>query len=100
MTSPHTRENAQSMAESFPHKASPRIDIHCHVIPEEFWKASDAGDSWFGASLVSRNESHYIDTDARFAGPIEPNWRLSVDERIALMDSIGIDIHIKFPCKD
>ena len=94
MTSPHTRENAQSMAESFPHKASPRIDIHCHVIPEEFWKASDAGDSWFGASLVSRNESHYIDTDARFAGPIEPNWRLSVDERIALMDSIGIDIQV------
>jgi aminocarboxymuconate-semialdehyde decarboxylase len=82
------------MVESSLHKGSPRIDVHCHVIPEEFWKASDDGDSWFGASLVSKNGSHYIDADARFAGPVEPNWRLSVDERISLMDSIGVDIQV------
>jgi hypothetical protein len=53
MTLPHTRENVQRMAESFPHKGSPRIDIHCHVIPEEFWKASDEGDSGLAWQCIS-----------------------------------------------
>ena len=94
---PHTREDAQNMAEYCPPRVPPTIDIHCHVIPEEFWDASDGGNSWFGASLVHRDEYCYIDTDARFAGPVEANWRLSVDDRVSLMDSIGLDVQIVSP---
>lgn len=97
MILPHTREDAQNMAEYCPPRVPPTIDIHCHVIPEEFWDASDSGNSWFGASLVHRDEYCYIDTDARFAGPVEANWRLSVDDRVSLMDSIGLDVQIVSP---
>jgi len=79
------------MAEYSPSEHTPRVDIHCHIIPGEFWKASESADGWFGAKISTKNGNSFIDTADRFAGPIEPNWRLSIDERISLMESIGVD---------
>ncbi|SVA17814.1 uncharacterized protein METZ01_LOCUS70668, partial [marine metagenome] len=70
------------------------IDIHSHVIPTQFWNASDKGQSWFGAKLVEKGGNSYVDTMNRFAGPIEPNWRLSMDDRLKLMDSINVDMQV------
>ncbi len=70
------------------------IDIHSHVIPSHFWKASDDGQSWFGANLVQNDGNSYVDTMNRFAGPIEHNWRLSIEDRIKLMDSINVDMQV------
>ncbi|MBV46668.1 MAG: hypothetical protein CL900_05590 [Dehalococcoidia bacterium] len=70
------------------------IDIHSHVIPTQFWNASDKGQSWFGAKLVEKDGNSYVDTMNRFAGPIEPNWRLSMDDRLNLMDSINVDMQV------
>ena len=38
------------------------IDIHSHVIPTQFWNASDKGQSWFGAKLVKKEGNSYVDT--------------------------------------
>ena len=46
------------------------IDIHSHVIPTQFWQASDEGQTWFGAKLVQNDGNSYVDTMNRIAGPI------------------------------
>ena len=79
------------MAEYSPSEHTPTVDIHCHIIPGEFWRASESSNGWFGAKISAKNGNSYIDTADRFAGPIEPSWRLSIDERISLMGSLGVD---------
>jgi aminocarboxymuconate-semialdehyde decarboxylase len=71
-----------------------RIDVHCHIIPQAFWRAVSSGGDWHGATLDTVDGSEFIDTRDRRAGPVEPNWKLSLEERLKLMDGIGIDVQV------
>lgn len=71
-----------------------RIDVHCHLIPQAFWKSITETGSWFGATIDTVGGRQFIDTRDRRAGPIEPNWNTSLEERIKGMDDIGIDVQV------
>ncbi len=71
-----------------------RVDIHCHLIPRRFWDSAAGGLDWYRATLDVEGGRQFINTRDRKAGPVEPNWRLSLDERVALMDEIGVDMQV------
>lgn len=71
-----------------------RIDIHCHLIPQRFWTAASDGQPWYRATLDRQGDQQFINTRDRRAGPVEPNWRVTLEERVALMDSIGVDVQV------
>ena len=59
------------------------IDIHAHIIPEGFLRAYEKGEDWYG-------------TVANASGMIRhnPRTRWSPEQRIADMDSLGVDVHV------
>ena len=71
-----------------------RIDIHCHLIPQKFWNAVSEGKDWYQATLDEQSGRQFIMTRDRKAGPVEPNWTVNLEERVALMDSIGVDMQV------
>ena len=71
-----------------------KVDIHCHLIPCHFWDSADRGRDWYRATLDTEGGRQFINTRDRKAGPVEPNWRLKMGERVALMDEIGVDIQV------
>ncbi|MDP6799507.1 MAG: amidohydrolase family protein, partial [SAR202 cluster bacterium] len=71
-----------------------RIDIHSHIIPRHFWHAVSNGDDWFGATLDIEGDRRFINTRDRKAGPVEANWEVSLEQRVALMNSIGVDMQV------
>ena len=58
------------------------VDVHAHLIPQAFWRATEGGGEWY---RVTRD---------RLAGPQEPLWRASLEERLAVMDRQGIDMQL------
>jgi aminocarboxymuconate-semialdehyde decarboxylase len=71
-----------------------RIDVHAHLIPQAFWSATEGGGEWYRASQRERDGVHYIVTRDRLAGPQEPLWRASLEERLAVMDRQGVDMQL------
>ncbi len=71
-----------------------RIDIHSHILPRHFWDAVNDDTDWFGATLDVENGKRFINTRDRKAGPVETNWEISMEQRLALMDSIGVDMQV------
>ena len=71
-----------------------KVDIHCHLIPRRFWDSADRGRDWYRATLDTEGGRQFINTRDRKAGPVEPNWRLTMGEHVALMDEIGVDMQV------
>ena len=71
-----------------------RIDIHCHLIPQKFWNAASEGRDWYRATLDEQGGRQFIMTRDRKAGPVEPNWTPTLEERVATTDSIGVDMQV------
>ena len=70
------------------------IDVHAHLIPEAFWSATDGGGEWYRASQREHGGMRYIVTRDRLAGPQEPLWRASLEERLAVMDRQGVGMQL------
>lgn len=52
------------------------------------------GGDWHGATLRTIGGSRFIDTRDRRAGPVQPNWSASLDDRLGEMDSLGVDVQV------
>ncbi|MCI0439833.1 MAG: amidohydrolase family protein, partial [Chloroflexi bacterium] len=59
------------------------IDIHAHISPEAFVRAMDAGEDWHG-----------ITGHAVAAHRHNPRTVWSPEQRLADMDSLGVDVHV------
>ena len=70
------------------------VDVHAHLIPQAFWRATEGGGEWYRASQRERDGERYIVTRDRLAGPQEPLWRASLEERLAVMDRQGVDMQL------
>ena len=71
-----------------------RIDIHAHLIPQCFWKAVAEKGDWHGATPDTINGRQFINTRDRRAGPVAPDWNMTLEDRIKVMDSVGVDMHV------
>ena len=68
------------------------IDIHAHIAPEKATKLA-SGQEWHGFTKVEESGRHFLTL-----GPkrywLHPRYLLTPEQRIADMDSLGVDIHV------
>ncbi len=69
------------------------IDVHAHIVPADVANLRD-GQEWHGFT-AERGESGQTTVargDKRFS--LHPKFRLTPEERLAEMDSLGVDVHV------
>src|SRR5262245_66373799 len=73
------------------------IDIHAHPPPQRFWRATENGGEWH----TLRREKDARGADVALVGgrrqPLPPRARWTPGERLADMDSLGVDMHVVSP---
>ncbi len=66
------------------------IDVHAHLTPQCFWRATENGGEWHGI----RREKDARGVECALVGgqrhPLPPRARWNTDERLADMDSLGL----------
>jgi aminocarboxymuconate-semialdehyde decarboxylase len=70
------------------------IDIHAHLTPQCFWRATENGGSWH---TVTRQQDARGGQVAMVGGrpqSLPPRARWTPEERLADMDSLGVDVHV------
>ena len=74
------------------------IDIHAHLTPQCFWRATENGGDWH--SLRREQDARgrqYPVIGGRQRGELPPRARWTPEQRLADMDSLGVDIHVLSP---
>ena len=73
------------------------IDIHAHLTPQCFWRATDNGGEWH----TLRRERDAQGTEFAVVGSqrqaLPPRARWTPEERLADMDSLGVEVHVVSP---
>ena len=73
------------------------IDIHAHLTPQRFWRATENGGDWHS---VRREKDARGGQNAIVGGrsqSLPPRARWTPEERLADMDSLGVDVHVVSP---
>ncbi len=73
------------------------IDVHAHLTPQCFWQATRDGGSWHGLRREqdARGREVLVSGDERGQLPPRASW--TPEQRLADMDSLGVDIHVVSP---
>ena len=73
------------------------IDIHAHLTPQCFWRATENGGDWhtIRRERDARGQECAIVGGRRQALPPRARW--TPEERLADMDSLGVDVHVVSP---
>jgi aminocarboxymuconate-semialdehyde decarboxylase len=73
------------------------IDIHAHLTPQCFWRATANGGDWhtLRREQDARGREYAVVGRARQALPPRARWTPA--ERLADMDSLGVDVHVLSP---
>jgi aminocarboxymuconate-semialdehyde decarboxylase len=73
------------------------IDIHAHLTPQAFWRATENGGDWHSL----RREKDARGQECAIVGGrrqvLPPRARWNPEERLADMDSLGVDVHVVSP---
>ena len=70
------------------------IDIHAHVTPQCFWRATENGGEWHTARREKDANGGEVALIGRSRQSLPPKSRWTPEERIADMDSLGVDIQV------
>ena len=73
------------------------IDIHAHLTPQCFWRATESGGNWHS---IRREQDARGQQCAIVGGKrqiLPPRARWTPEERIADMDSLGVDVQVVSP---
>src|SRR3989441_688550 len=73
------------------------IDIHAHLTPQCFWRATENGGDWH---TIKREKDARGRESAIVGGqrpPLPPRAKWTPEERLADMDSLGVDVHVVSP---
>ena len=73
------------------------IDVHAHLTPQCFWQATEKGGDWhtLRREKDARGQEIAIVGDKRQVLPPRARW--NPEERLADMDSLGVDVHVVSP---
>ena len=73
------------------------IDIHAHLTPQCFWRATQGGGDWHTLKREqdARGREVLIAGDQRGQLPPRSSW--TPEQRLADMDSLGVDVHVLSP---
>src|SRR2546428_1159889 len=73
------------------------IDVHAHLTPQCFWQATEKGGDWH---TLKREKDERGQEQAIVGGrrqPLPPRAKWTPEERLADMDSLGVDVHVVSP---
>src|SRR5215510_978316 len=73
------------------------IDIHAHLTPQCFWRATENGGNWHTVLREQDARGQQIAIVAGRRQVLPPRARWTPEERIADMDSLGVDVHVVSP---
>jgi aminocarboxymuconate-semialdehyde decarboxylase len=73
------------------------IDIHAHLTPQAFWKATENGGDWHTLRRERDARGGEIAVVGGQRQPLPPRARWTPEERLADMDSLGVDVHVVSP---
>src|SRR5678816_3391701 len=73
------------------------IDIHAHVTPQGFWKATENGGEWHTARREQDASGRELAVIGKSKQSLPPKSRWTPEERIADMDSLGVDVQVVSP---
>ena len=68
------------------------IDIHAHIAPSKAVELEE-GKDWHGFTKHSDGDRQYLLWDSTRYG-LHPSYFLTPEQRLARMDSMGVDIHV------
>ena len=73
------------------------IDVHAHLTPQCFWRATENGGDWhtLKRETDARGMEYALVGGRRQALPPRAKW--TPEERLADMDSLGVDVHVVSP---
>jgi aminocarboxymuconate-semialdehyde decarboxylase len=73
------------------------IDVHAHLTPQCFWRATEHGGDWYTLKRETdaRGMEYALVGGRRQALPPRAKW--TPEERLADMDSLGVDVHVVSP---
>jgi aminocarboxymuconate-semialdehyde decarboxylase len=73
------------------------IDVHAHLTPQCFWQATEKGGDWH----TLRRENDERGQEVAIVGGrrqiLPPRAKWTPEERLADMDSLGVDVHVVSP---
>lgn len=73
------------------------IDIHTHLTPQCFWRNTENGGNWHGVTREQDARGHELAVIAGARSDLPPRARYTPEQRLADMDSLGVDIHVLSP---
>jgi aminocarboxymuconate-semialdehyde decarboxylase len=73
------------------------IDIHAHLTPQCFWKATENGGAWHTITREQDARGQEVALVGGHRQILPPRARWTPEERLADMDSLGVDVHVVSP---
>ncbi len=73
------------------------IDFHAHLTPQCFWRATEGGGDWHGIKREQDARGRQIVVSGTSRGQLPPKASWTPEQRLADMESLGVDIHVVSP---
>lgn len=73
------------------------IDIHAHLTPQCFWRATEKNGDWHGIRREQNDRGWELAIIGGHSQPLPPRARWTPAERLTDMDSLGVDMHVLSP---
>jgi aminocarboxymuconate-semialdehyde decarboxylase len=73
------------------------IDVHAHLTPQCFWRATESGGDWHSIRRERDSRGHECAIVGGKRQALPPRARWTPEERLADMDSLGVDMHVVSP---
>jgi aminocarboxymuconate-semialdehyde decarboxylase len=70
------------------------LDIHAHLTPQCFWRATENGGTWHGIKREQDARGGQVALVGGRPQSLPPRARWTPEERLADMDSLGVDMHV------
>lgn len=73
------------------------IDVHAHLTPQCFWRATENGGDWHTIRREQDASGGEIAVVGGRRQSLPPRARWTPEQRLADMDSLGVDVHVVSP---
>ena len=73
------------------------IDIHAHLTPQCFWRTTEGSGDWHTVRREQDARGRQYAVVGGRRQELPPRARWTPEERLADMDSLGVDIHVVSP---
>ena len=73
------------------------IDIHAHLTPQCFWKATENGGDWHTLKRDQDSRGREIAVVGNQRGQLPPKASWTPEQRLSDMDSLGVDVQVVSP---